>query len=123
MSYESECSPFRLLSLVQNTDKVDIDHYKRITEMHNANKIDISKNTHAGRPFAAQNMRANGASVTGTKAVGGWNQGGSFNPCYDRKQPLDGLLGAAGFNARRPEDYILPRDMLRKLCFCSRCLS
>lgn len=97
-----------------HTQLVCPDHHSRITGIHKANNIDITKNTHAGRPYAAQSMRANGASVTGTKAVGGWNQGGSFNPCYDRKQPLDALLGAAGFSARRPEDYVLARDILRK---------
>jgi hypothetical protein len=60
------------------------------------------------------NSRAHGATVGGTKALGGWNESGSFRNCYDRAFPIDALLGAASFNARRPEEYYVPRDDLRK---------
>jgi hypothetical protein len=72
----------------------------------------LSKATHATRSFTAQTARQNGASVDGTKALGGWNENGSFRPCYDRALPLDALLGAATFNARKPESYFLPRNVL-----------
>ena len=58
------------------------------------------------------NSRAHGATVGGTKALGGWNESGSFWNCYDRAFPVDALLGAASFNARKPEEYFLPRDEL-----------
>jgi len=76
--------------------------------------IEITKATHAGRTYGAMNSRAHGATVGGTKALGGWNESGSFRNCYDRAFPVDALLGAASFNARKPEEYYLPRDDLRK---------
>lgn len=80
--------------------------------MHLRNQVSITKSTHAGRPFAAQTARAHGASVSGTKALGGWSDSGSFRPCYDRAFPADALLGAAMFNSHRPDTYCLPRDAL-----------
>jgi hypothetical protein len=68
--------------------------------------------THARRCYAAQNARSHGATVNGTKALGGWNESGAFQNCYDRAFPVDVLLGTAGFNARRPEQYSLPRSAL-----------
>ncbi|KAJ8579943.1 hypothetical protein M405DRAFT_869844 [Rhizopogon salebrosus TDB-379] len=88
------------------------NHRDRINTMHIKNNIDITKKTHAGRHYAAQTARAHGASVNGTKALGGWSDNGSFNPVYDRAFPLDALLGAGMFNARRPEDYALPRNSI-----------
>jgi hypothetical protein len=82
--------------------------------MHQANKVEITKSTHAGRCYSAMNTRAHGATVDGTKALGGWNDSGSFRDCYDRAFPVYALLGAASFNARKPESYFLPRDNLRK---------
>ena len=80
--------------------------------MHVKNNVSITKSTHAGRPFAAQTARAHGASIDGTKALGGWSESGSFRPCYDRAFPTDALLGAAMFNAQKPDAYCLPRDAL-----------
>jgi hypothetical protein len=80
--------------------------------IHVKNNVSITKSTHAGRPFAAQTARAHGASVDGTKALGGWSESGSFRPCYDRAFPADALLGAAMFNAQKTEDYCLPREAL-----------
>ena len=80
--------------------------------MHMKNNIDITKKTHAGRHYAAQTACAHGASVHGTKALSGWSDNGSFNPVYDRAFPFDALLGAAMFNARRPDDYFLPRNSI-----------
>jgi len=88
------------------------NHHERITVMHKKNNIDITKKTHAGRHYAALTARAHGASTSGTKALGGWNESGSFNSVYDRAFPLDALLGAAMYNGRRPEEYTLPRGCL-----------
>jgi hypothetical protein len=80
--------------------------------IHSAVGVCLSKSTHAACSFTAQTARQNGASVDGTKALGGWSENGSFRPCYDRALPLEALLGAATFNARKPESYFLPRDLL-----------
>lgn len=87
-------------------------HRSRLKLMHENNGISISKVTHATRVFAAQHARTNGASESGTKALGGWDEGGSFRHCYERTLPIDALLGVASFNATRPESYNLPRDSL-----------
>ncbi|KAN0080020.1 hypothetical protein V8E55_009586 [Tylopilus felleus] len=88
------------------------NHHERITVMHKKNNIDITKKTHAARHYAALTARAHGASTSGTKALGGWNESGSFNSVYDRAFPLDALLGAAMYNGRRAEEYTLPRGCL-----------
>ena len=80
--------------------------------MHSANGIEIMKSTHTGCCYSAMNSRAHGATVSGTKALGGWNESGSFRTCYDRAFPVDALLGAASFNARKPEEHFLARDEL-----------
>lgn len=88
-------------------------HRDRLKVMHESNGIHVSKVTHATRIFFAQNARTNGASESGTKAAGGWQDGaGSFRKCYERTFPIDALLGAAMFNARKPESYALPRNEL-----------
>jgi hypothetical protein len=83
--------------------------------MHAKNDIFITKVTHAARPYTAQTVRAHGATVSGTKALGGWNESGSYRSCYDRAFPIDALLGAAMFNAHKPEEYFLARDTLGQL--------
>ncbi len=88
--------------------------------MHQANDVDIMKSMHAGHFYGAMNLCAHGATVSGTKALRGWNESGSFRNCYDRAFPIDTLLGAASFNARKPEDYCLARDELRKSPLSSR---
>ncbi|KIM85928.1 hypothetical protein PILCRDRAFT_86658 [Piloderma croceum F 1598] len=88
------------------------NHHKQITIMHRENNIEITKATHAGRSYATINSHAHGATVGGTKALGGWNESGSFRNCYDRAFPIDALLGAASFNAHRLEEYYLPQDDL-----------
>jgi hypothetical protein len=80
--------------------------------MHQGNGVKITKTTHAGRCFSAMNSRAHGASVAGAKALGGWSDTGSFRSCYDRSFPVDALLGAASFNAQKPEEYYLARAEL-----------
>ena len=87
-------------------------HNDRVNLIHIRNDVSITKSTHAGRPFAAQTARAHGASVDGTKALGGWSESGSFRPCYDRAFPADALLGAGMFSAQKPESYCLPRNAL-----------
>jgi hypothetical protein len=54
------------------------DHLKQVTAMHKANNVEITKSTHAGHYYSAMNSRAHGATVGGTKALGGWNESGSF---------------------------------------------
>ncbi|KAG1874883.1 hypothetical protein F4604DRAFT_1925032 [Suillus subluteus] len=88
------------------------NHRDCIMNMHMKNNIDTTKKTHAGCHYAAQTACAHGASVNGTKALGGWSDNGSFNPVYDRAFPLDALLGAGMFNAWHPEDYALPRNSI-----------
>jgi hypothetical protein len=85
-----------------------VDHHARVTLIHTKNNIYIMKVMHMGRCFAAQNARAHGATVNGTKALGGWNESGAFRNCYDRAFPVDALLGAAAFSACHPEQYSLP---------------
>lgn len=80
--------------------------------MHEENGIEISKITHATCAYAAQACRLNGASETGTKALGGWNDGTSYRQCYDCTPPIDAILAAAGFNAHKPESYLLLRGVL-----------
>lgn len=109
MTYDSAWD----LLLVSGTCLTSVsDHLKRVSIMHKENNVEITKSTHAGRYYSAMNSRAHGATVGGTKALGGWNESGSFRNCYDRAFPVDALLGAASFNARKPEEYFLPRDEL-----------
>jgi hypothetical protein len=59
--------------------------------------------------------QAHGASVSGTKALGGWSKSGLFWPCYDRAFPADALLGAAMFNAQQLSGaHFQPRNSLGK---------
>lgn len=89
------------------------NHRSRIKRLHERNNISISKVTHATRYFFAQAARTNGASESGTKALGGWNEGsGSFRQCYERTFPIDALLAAGMFPAKKPENYALPRNEL-----------
>lgn len=90
------------------------DHRERVNNIHKAVGISLSKVTHATRSYTAITARGHGASVDGTKALGGWSDSGSFRPCYDRALPVDALLGAATFDAQKPETYGLPRNALSK---------
>ncbi|KAF8261101.1 hypothetical protein EI94DRAFT_1810772 [Lactarius quietus] len=54
------------------------NHLKQVTIMHKENNVEITKRTHAGCYYSAMNSRAHGASVGGTKALGGWNESGLF---------------------------------------------
>lgn len=110
------------------SEQTTLAHHALVKKAHVANHIDISKVTHAGRVFSASSTRAHGASVSGTKALGGWSESGSFRGCYDRAFPLDALLGAATFNARNPATYFMAREHLGKLrpktriCLVLNCL-
>lgn len=119
MSYDSEALFLALPFLLKFSHRlfVILDHRDRVKLIHLHNNINISKVTHAARPYAAQTARSHGATVSGTKALGGWNDSGSFRNCYDRHFPVDALLGAAMFNGRKPEEYFLPRDALGKRSF------
>jgi hypothetical protein len=110
MTYDSALGLFLCVSGACLTS--DSDHLKRVTIMHKENNVEITKSTHAGRYYSAMNSRAHGATVAGTKALGGWNESGSFRNCYDRAFPVDALLGAASFNAHKPEEYFLARAEL-----------
>jgi hypothetical protein len=54
------------------------DHLKWVTCMHKENDVEITKITHAGRCYSAMNSHAHGATVAGTRALGGWSDSGSF---------------------------------------------
>jgi hypothetical protein len=95
-------------------DMKTLDHRERVNIMHTKNNISISKVTHAGRPYTAKTAREHGASVSGVKALGGWNDSGVYRPCYDRALPVDALLGAAMFNGNRQDSYFVPRSHLGK---------
>ncbi|PBK65749.1 hypothetical protein ARMSODRAFT_978191 [Armillaria solidipes] len=73
------------------------NHAQWINLIHVKNKISISKY---------------GASVNEAKALGNWSESGSFRAAYDWALPKLACLGAAMFNANRPETYLLPRGKL-----------
>ncbi|RDB27704.1 hypothetical protein Hypma_003308 [Hypsizygus marmoreus] len=87
------------------------NHRKRVHLMYIRNDITARKITHAGRPFAATTAREHRATVEDTKALGNWSQG-ALQACYDRALPVDALLAAASFNARKQESYFIARDVL-----------
>lgn len=66
---------------------------------------------HAQRYMAAFIMQANGTSKEAAQAMG-WSCGDFFNSVYDYKLPLEALLGAAMYNARKPEPHFCARDLL-----------
>ena len=74
--------------------------------------VNISKVTHAGRAYAAMTARQHGASIAAVKHLGLWNDGDAYRQAYDRAMPVDALLGAAMFNAQKPEQHCLGRDFL-----------
>ena len=46
--------------------------------MHKKNGVSLTKVTHAGWFYTTLTARAHGALLTGTKALGGWNESESF---------------------------------------------
>ena len=116
MSYDSECI------LSQSLPKMLIstcaDHYARIRSLHEAKGVALSKATHAGRSYTAKTAREWSASCESTKALGNWSSSGSYRACYDRQVPIDALLGAAMFNAQKPEDHFLEREQLGESSSC-----
>jgi len=110
MSYDSLYLPQDFVSIP--ADSHLLDHRTRLRKIHEMNQVSISKVTHGGRSYAATTARSHGATETGTKAMGGWNENGAFRACYDRALPVDALLGAAMFNGRKPETYFVARDRL-----------
>ncbi|KAL1710337.1 hypothetical protein EV121DRAFT_266619 [Schizophyllum commune] len=91
----------------------EADHLARTNNLHAQNGVQISAKTHAGRHYAAKNMRDNRASRPETKAVGKWsmNGDGAYDR-YDHSLPIEGMLAAASFNARHPEAYMILRNSL-----------
>lgn len=73
----------------------------------------MSKVTHAQRYTAAFVMRAHGTGKEEARAVG-WSCANSYDSVYDREPPFEALLGAAMYNARKPETYSCAREMLRE---------
>src|ERR1700690_4419900 len=103
MSYDSTKFSQRNQQLRMTNQELPTDHDERVKQIHENNNVSLTKVTHAVRPYAAQNARSHGASMSGTKALSGWNDSGSFRNCYDCAFPVDALLGAAAFNAHKPE--------------------
>ncbi|KAJ8456623.1 hypothetical protein ONZ45_g18649 [Pleurotus djamor] len=87
------------------------NHRKRVNIMKTELNIAISKVTHAGRPYTAITAREHGASRDDTKDLGGWSQPGSYH-VYDQTLPVDAMIGAASFNARKQETYMVARGVL-----------
>ncbi|KAL4257053.1 hypothetical protein AB1N83_013839 [Pleurotus pulmonarius] len=87
------------------------NHRKRVNNMKLKNNIEINKVTHAGRPYAAATAREHRASRDDTKVLGGWSQPGSYH-AYDWTLPIDAMMGAASFNARKQETYMISREQL-----------
>ncbi|KAF8583497.1 hypothetical protein K439DRAFT_1617415 [Ramaria rubella] len=79
------------------------NHANRIKLMHEKNNVAISKVTHAGHIWSALIMYQYRTSVSSAKAIGQWSAAEAFANCYDQELPLEGLLGAAMFNAQKPE--------------------
>lgn len=111
MSYKSK---FKLLNQVCIVNVRILDHRKQVNVMHAKNNINISKVTHAGKPYIAKTSHEHGASVNGVKALGGWNDSGIYCPCYDWVLPIDALLGVAMFNGNRQDSYFVPHAHLGK---------
>ncbi|KAE8242398.1 hypothetical protein A4X03_0g8047 [Tilletia caries] len=84
-------------------------HDGAVRTMFRLNNVDVGKTTHAGRTAGAMHARENGASVSGTKALGGWSDGGAFRSCYDRSFPLDAIWAVAGFNGQDLDSYYVAR--------------
>ena len=115
MSYDSKLLlACRLDGVMLMKACTSADHHERITVMHKKNNIDIMKKTHAGCHYAALTACTHDASTSGAKALGRWNESGSFNSVYDHAFPLDTLLGAAIYNGCHPEEYVLPHGCLGK---------
>ncbi len=96
-----------------------IAHYNKLKEMHIELEINLTKVTHAGCNYTVKTMREYNADQDDTKKLGLWGESGAYRVVYDRGLPLKGLLAAAMFDADRPENYSLPRAVLRKLLFLS----
>ncbi|KIJ34116.1 hypothetical protein M422DRAFT_52114 [Sphaerobolus stellatus SS14] len=88
------------------------NHREHVKKMHTANGIAITKVSHAGHIFSAFFMRQQGTSVEDAKVAGLWSSSGSFGVAYDCKVPLEGLLGAAGFDPPEPKVHFLSHHNL-----------
>nr|GAT44268.1 predicted protein [Mycena chlorophos] len=88
------------------------NHRDRVKRSFEANDVDITKVTHAGRGFTAKTAREYGASADEVKALGGWSDSGSFRPCYDWVISVEAALGSAMFDARNPAAHFLARETL-----------
>lgn len=95
-----------------NSEMTYETHRDRVKALHETLNITITKVTHAARPFTAQTAREYGASQSDTKAIGGWQDSGSYRAVYDRALPLPALIGAAMFSAKKPADYFVIRSAL-----------
>lgn len=68
--------------------------------------------THAGQPYAAMTACEHDTSVSDAKHLGNWHDGDAYCQAYDCLLPTEALLGAAMFNARKPETHCLAQDFL-----------
>lgn len=68
--------------------------------------------THGGRIYSAEKAASHGASGLDVKALGNWKTGDAYSEIYMRVLPTGAMLGAAMFNAQKPEQYHLPRALL-----------
>lgn len=91
-----------------------IDHRKAVNKLHMHNEIASNKVAHAGRAYAAVHAREHRATADDTRDLGNWSHSGSYKT-YDRTLPLDAMVAAASFNAKKQSSYIIARDNLGKL--------
>ena len=90
------------------------DHRKCVNKIHMHNEIASTKVTHAGRAYAAIHAREHRATADDTRDLGNWSHSGSYKT-YDRTLPLDGMIAAASFNAKKQSSYVIARDNLGTL--------
>ena len=76
-----------------------------------SNDLQMRKATHAGRAYAALTTRDHRATRDDLRALGGWSKD-TVEQSYDRGLPVEGMLAAASFNARKLESFFIARDVL-----------
>lgn len=92
------------------------DHATRIHKLHVRAGAVLTKVTHAQRYTTALLMRSHGTPKEESRAMG-WSCGDSYNSVYDREVPFEALLGAAMYNARKPENHFCARESLRMFAY------
>ncbi|KAF5310463.1 hypothetical protein D9611_012258 [Ephemerocybe angulata] len=88
-------------------------HRDRVNIIKSKYNITCIKVTHAGRVSGAEGAIEGGATVDGTKKLGLWSQGGSFEGSYaSATLPLNAMLALAYFNGERKDNYYVSRDFM-----------